>query len=117
MTKAEVALWERLRKKQLKGYRFRRQHPVARFIVDFYCHALKMVIEVDGGYHREPEQKEHDLARTKELEDMGLMVIRFSNEEVLQGIDLVIAKIISVVEGVEVDETCIEKGEDGVLLG
>ena len=101
MTEAEMVLWDRLRKKQLNGYRFRRQHPISSYIVDFYCHALKLVIEVDGGYHKEPEQQALDQARTANLENFGLHVVRFSNQEVFEDIERVVAKIVLVVGEVE----------------
>jgi very-short-patch-repair endonuclease len=91
MTKAEEVLWEKLRKKQIDGNIFRRQHPIDRFIADFYCHNAKLVIEVDGEIHE--NQKEYDIGRTEELNDLGLQVIRFTNEEVLNNIELVIKKI------------------------
>ena len=82
MTNAEKILWSALRRKQLKGKRFRRQHPVDIFIVDFYCHESKLVIEVDGGIHKETEQKEYDIGRSHELEKHGLKIIRFTNEQI-----------------------------------
>jgi very-short-patch-repair endonuclease len=83
MTPAERVLWESLRRKQLKDIRFRRQHPISCFIVDFFCHRAGLVIEIDGDVHSEKEQSERDENRTYELEKLGLRVIRFSNEEVL----------------------------------
>lgn len=67
MTSAEKMLWERLKNKQVLNYKFRRQHPLANFIADFYCHKAKLIIEVDGGIHETAEQKEYDLGRTNEL--------------------------------------------------
>ena len=64
MTDAEKLLWEKLKKNQFQGYKFRRQHPVHLFIVDFYCHKLKMVIEIDGKYHETTEQKKLDTERS-----------------------------------------------------
>ncbi len=92
-TEAEKALWEKLKQKQLGGYKFRRQHPIHKFIVDFYCHKLKLVVEVDGGYHNEPEQRGKDKKRTELLESQGVKVIRFSNDDVLKRISDVIEKI------------------------
>jgi len=89
MTKAEKLLWERLNRKQLRGFKFRRQHPIADFITDFYCHAKKLVIELDGEIHNTSEQKEYDQERTNQLEEFGIKVIRFSNEEILNDIDKV----------------------------
>ena len=93
MTKAEKLLWERLSRKQLRGFKFRRQHPVADFICDFYCHAAKLVIELDGEIHNNKEQKDYDEARTEELEEFGIKVIRFDNEEILKDIDKVLGII------------------------
>ena len=88
-TEAENALWQMLRGSNL-GYKFRRQHPIADFIVDFYCPEKALTIELDGGYHNDPKQKEADKLRAKILEDMGYTEIRFSNEEVLHNTDSVL---------------------------
>ena len=82
MTEAERILWSALRRKQLSGKRFRRQHPIETFIVDFYCHESRLAIEVDGGIHLEKEQKEYDKGRSNELEQLGLKIIRFTNEQI-----------------------------------
>ncbi len=91
-TKAESVLWERLKCNSL-GVKFRRQHPIASYIADFYCHKFKLVIELDGGYHHNPEQKEYDINRTIDLNYLGIKVLRFKNEEVLTNIDQVINRI------------------------
>lgn len=83
LTDAERFLWNYISKSQIKGIRFKRQHPVLYFIVDFYCHKAKLIIEVDGGYHLEPEQYQYDVNRDVELAQLGLKVLRFSNEQVL----------------------------------
>lgn len=101
MTEPEVLLWERLRKKQMKGYRFRRQHPISQYIADFYCHPLKLILEIDGGYHDTKEQQLLDCARTENLERMGLRVIRFTNEEVTEQIDIVLGRIRLEIEEIE----------------
>jgi very-short-patch-repair endonuclease len=90
-TPAEAALWERLQNKQLYGLKFRRQHPLHHFILDFYCHAHHLVIEVDGGIHQ--QQQDYDAARTEWLTQRGFKVIRFSNEEVLHDLETVLQKI------------------------
>ena len=82
-TEAEEILWRRLRGKKL-GYRFRRQHPIDCYIVDFVCLELKLVVEVDGGYHETQNQQVEDQERTRILNESGYTVIRFSNEDVLQ---------------------------------
>jgi len=90
-TETEAALWSQLRNKQLDGYKFRQQHLIGDFIVDFVCLSKKLVIEVDGGIHK--ETKEYDEERTKILADSGFEVLRFKNEEVLGGIETVLEKI------------------------
>ncbi|MCQ2293914.1 MAG: endonuclease domain-containing protein [Bacteroidaceae bacterium] len=92
MTLAEEYLWNEIRAKRL-GVTFRRQHPIGDYIADFACLACKLVIEVDGGVHQEPEQKEHDTIRTLDLERLGYRVIRFTNEEVLTALPDVVSRI------------------------
>jgi very-short-patch-repair endonuclease len=82
-TEGEKMLWEVLRKFRSSGYIFRRQHPFDLFIADFYCHKLKLVIEVDGDIHNTEQAMEHDDGRSAELERFGLKVIRFTNHQVL----------------------------------
>ncbi|WP_424655684.1 DUF559 domain-containing protein, partial [Capnocytophaga leadbetteri] len=91
-TNAEAALWELLRDKKL-GDKFRRQHLIDDFIVDFVCLSKNLVIEVDGGYHNDPTQKEYDQQRTLYLNEKGFKVIRFTNEEVLGNTEAVLTKI------------------------
>jgi cyclase len=92
MTEAELVLWEYLRQHPL-GYKFRRQHPVGIYVVDFYCHKLKLVMEVDGSVHGEKEVRDADMERQGQLELDGLKVVRFTNEEVLKTGEVVIEKI------------------------
>ena len=91
-TQAERALWENLKTKQL-GFKFRRQHIVDTFIVDFICISKKLIIEIDGGYHNNPIQKEVDDLRTQILTELGFKVIRFTNEEIIGNIDETIKNI------------------------
>lgn len=93
MTQAEIIMWDKLKNNQFKGCKFRRQHPIHHFIVDFYCYALKLIIEIDGKYHDSEEQKKEDLNRTELLQFQGLKEIRFSNEEVIHNMDLVLKKL------------------------
>ena len=86
-TEAESVLWQYLSNNQRKGVRFKRQHPIKYFIADFYCHSKKLIIEIDGGYHRIPEQYEYDRNRDDELEKLGLKVLHFTNEQVLVDIE------------------------------
>ena len=92
LTPAEHALWQRVRNNQL-GMRIRRQQPIWRFIADFYCAQAKLVIELDGDTHANPEQVQYDNARTAWLEASGLRVIRFTNLDVHQHLDAVLAAI------------------------
>ena len=91
-TEAERLLWFYLSNKQL-GVRFRRQHIIGQYIADFACLEKMLVIELDGGYHSLPEQQISDEQRTADLQKMGYRVIRFTNEELFNGIDLVLTKI------------------------
>ena len=95
-TPAEKHLWNALNNKQLMGLRFRRQHPVGRFILDFYCPAQKLVIEVDGGIH--DLRQEYDAERTQEIERYGYQVLRFRNEEVLGDLEWVLESIVKAIE-------------------
>ena len=81
-TRAEKILWEALRARRLYGGRFRRQHVIDRFLVDFYCSEARLVVEVDGEIHR--FQAEEDRERQRALEERGLRVIRFTNAEVIE---------------------------------
>ncbi|HQN45070.1 MAG TPA: DUF559 domain-containing protein [Anaerolineaceae bacterium] len=92
MTPAERILWHRLRGGRLEGYHFRRQQVIDRFIVDFYCHAAALVVEVDGGVHL--EQIEYDQAREEYLKARGLRVLRFTNLEVTHQLDTVLGVIL-----------------------
>lgn len=92
MTDAERLLWETLRHNPYR-LRFRRQHPIADFIVDFVCLDYMLVIEVDGGYHFTPEQMSDDAARAQILNNMGFSIMRFTNEEVMFQVDDVTRKI------------------------
>jgi very-short-patch-repair endonuclease len=93
MTPAEKKLWHYLQNRKLSGMKFRRQHPVSKFIADFYCHEVKLIIEVDGGYHLETHQKDSDVGREFELKDLDLTIIRFRNEEIENNIDDVLERI------------------------
>jgi len=92
-TEAEELLWQALRNKQIENCKFRRQHPMGNFIADFYCHEKKLIVEVDGGYHNEAEQKEYDAARTQAINEFSVRVMRFTNEEILNSLPEVLKKI------------------------
>ena len=90
LTEAEEILWEHLKDRKMEGIRFRRQHPLFKFVADFYAHQLKLVIELDGDHHAQGVQKFYDLDRTEILSEYRITVIRFSNYEVLYHLDLVL---------------------------
>jgi isoleucyl-tRNA synthetase len=92
-TQAEDVLWQNLRGKKLEGYKFRRQHQIADFIVDFICLEKRLIIEADGGYHNSPEMQEYDKARSRYLGYYGYKVIRFTNEEIIANTEGVLEKI------------------------
>src|SRR5687768_12948295 len=92
LTPAELKLWGKLRGDQLLGFRFRRQHRLGSYIADFYCHAAKLVVEVDGDSH--DERQEYDEKRTYWLsQQKGVRVVRYTNEEVIKHLDAVLAHI------------------------
>ena len=93
MTNAEQLLWSRLRRKQLLNVQFYRQKPLGNFIVDFYAPAARLVIEVDGGQHLEPECRRKDLLRDRYLTGEGLEVLRFDNLQVLRETDAVVEQV------------------------
>ncbi len=90
-TLAEKKLWEKIRGRQILGFKFRRQHSLERFIVDFYCHDAKLIVEVDGQSH--DYTQEEDQFRQEFLEGLGFQVIRFSNEDVLLKMEAVLGEI------------------------
>ena len=93
MTDAEQRLWACLRRKQLGGLQFYRQKPLAGYIVDFYCAAARLVIELDGSQHHAPEAIAYDNQRTRELEALGLRVLRFDDRQVLRELGAVLEVI------------------------
>ena len=92
-TSAEATLWVLLKGKQLQGRKFRRQHSVGNYVLDFYCHEIKLCIEADGGIHNEKNIKEYDIERTKVLNENGITVLRFTNKEIIERIAMVVNKI------------------------
>ena len=93
MTEAEKVLWDHIRARRFMDLKFRRQYPLLEFIADFYCHELKLIVEVDGQYHGEDDVYYHDEERTKELQRYGYSVIRFRNDEVLDDIEGVLNEL------------------------
>jgi very-short-patch-repair endonuclease len=92
-TPAEEALWERLRGRQILGLKFRRQYPINRYIADFCCPELRLVIEVDGAVHDTEAQTAHDQNRGEYLQSLGYYILRFPNEEILLSSRTVLEKI------------------------
>jgi very-short-patch-repair endonuclease len=97
-TPAEDVLWQRLRNRQVNGVKFRRQHAIERFIVDFYAAQASLVIEVDGAIHDYTE--EEDTIRQRFLEDMGIRVLRFHNQELTDDIESVARRITAAIDEV-----------------
>ena len=87
MTGPEAQLWSRLRARQLQGLKFRRQHGIGPYIVDFYCPEQSLVIEVDGDSHADANQILKDRQREKYLQSLGLHVIRYINDDILKNLD------------------------------
>ena len=97
LTSAEAKIWSRVRNRAM-GFKIRRQHPIWRFIVDFYCAEAKLVIEIDGDSHAEADQEVYDQARTKWLEEHGYKVIRIMNEDVHKHLEDALKEIYLVCE-------------------
>ena len=93
LTPAEAFLWNHLKNRQLEGRKFRRQHSIEKFIVDFYCYEEQLIIELDGELHNEPKQVAYDNRRTKRLEKLGNRVLRFENKMVFDNLGSVIQEI------------------------
>jgi imidazole glycerol-phosphate synthase subunit HisF len=92
MTDAETVLWMHL-KKGINGFKIRRQHPIGLYIADFYCHKVKLIIEIDGSIHNSTETKKNDEERQKDLKRWEYLVVRFSNQQVMKKPEEVIAII------------------------
>ena len=92
-TPAEAFLWRHLKAKKLCGRRFNRQHSIKNYIVDFYCAAEKLVIELDGAVHQSSKVQEYDKKRTEILNELGYTVIRFENKMVFENLESVLSEI------------------------
>ena len=93
-TPAEETLWECLRNRRLSSAKFRRQHPLGRYIADFYCHEAGLVIELQGSVHSAKEQREYDAIRQETIEQQGISVMTFANHEVEHNLEGVLLKIV-----------------------
>ncbi len=92
-TQAEIILWNEIKHSQLNGRKFRRQQSIGKYIVDFYCPAEKIAIELDGDVHLNKEQIARDSIRDEYLRSLGITVLRFENKLVLKNIDVVLKEI------------------------
>lgn len=92
-TSAEASLWKLLSKRQLEGRKFRRQHSIKNYIVDFYCPSEKLAIELDGDVHFSEQSLAYDVKRDDELKALGIRVLRFENDEVFKATNAVLEKI------------------------
>ena len=100
MTYCEKIVWLHLRKKQL-GYRFLRQYSIDHYIIDFYCPALKLAIELDGEVHEQPDQKRRDIIRQRYLEKFGITFVRITNKEFMGNSNKAFEKIVKVIKTLE----------------
>ena len=95
MTEAEIFLWSKIKGKQLNGLKFRRQCGINNYVVDFYCPELKLAIEIDGDVHGYYSQIVSDKQRQRAIEDLGIKVLRYTNNDIIRNIDSVLQDIIS----------------------
>lgn len=105
----EMLVWGYLRTRPL-GFRFRRQHPLYNYIADFYCLALSLIIEIDGDVHNEPGVKAYDEERKRIIVSLGIQILRFTNNEVLYNLDVVIENTNSFIQN-----TLTKKQKEGML--
>jgi len=92
-TLAEKTLWQHLRNRQQLGKKFRRQHPLGKYVVDFYCHDCSLVVETDGFVHLIDDNPEYDAERTAYLNQLGIRVLRFTNDQVIQDLATVMEQV------------------------
>lgn len=98
LTDAEQRLWGHLRRKHILGVQFYRQKPIGNYIVDFYAPAVLLIVEIDSAQHLEPAPAEYDENRTEYLKQMGLRVLRYTDRQVLLGLDLVVENIFRAID-------------------
>ena len=104
MTGAEEVLWMYLRK-GIGGYKFRRQHPIGMYIVDFLCYKLRLIVEIDGSIHNNNDTKSNDIIRQSDLEKLAYTVIRFNNADIYKHVDIVLNKISIIVNNINKNKT------------
>ncbi len=105
ITKAEIILWSRLKGRQMMGYKFCRQHGVGKYIVDFYCPELRLVIEIDGDIHGYDNQIIKDRARQNYLESLGLIIKRYTNDDVIKNLNGVLENLGDAIKSVPFSST------------
>lgn len=103
MTKAEIKLWSKLKGRQLLDYKFRRQHGIGDYIVDFFCPKLKLALEIDGESHYTAKGKVHDKKRSTYFNKLGISVQRFTNSQIKQNLNGVLKEIIAFAQSLEKD--------------
>jgi len=103
-TDAEQILWSKLRSRGLSGFKFRRQHPIDNYILDFYCNEAQLGIEIDGGQHAEKENIKMDAQRTAFLNQKGIRVIRFWNNDVLENTNEVLEEIYAIIKEIATEK-------------
>lgn len=103
-TDAESLMWQLLRNKRFMNLKFRRQHVIAPYIVDFYCHELGLVIELDGSQHNTDDGRAYNIERTKFLEALGLKVVRYWNNDVLNQTEIILDDLWNVYLKLKVDK-------------
>lgn len=99
-TPSERILWDRLRNRRFRGLKFRRQHAVFAYVLDFYCAELRLAIEIDGGVHAHRESRERDLSRQLAIEELGIRFVRVSADEVERNVDSVLNRVIAADPGI-----------------
>jgi very-short-patch-repair endonuclease len=98
LPEAEIILWSKLSRKQMLGYKFRRQYSVDQYVIDFYCPELKLAVEIDGDSHFIPGAQEQDKARQEHIEAFGIRFLRFTNEDVCKNVDGVCQTVYNAVD-------------------
>jgi len=101
MTEAEKIVWDKLKNRNVFKARFRRQHPIGIFIVDFYCHEYKLAIEIDGEIHLKNEVIEYDDGRSHDIEKLGIKILRFTNDEVFTDLKRITEEILKTIAVLE----------------
>jgi very-short-patch-repair endonuclease len=96
MTDAERLLWQKIRRKQLRGYQFFRQKPIGKYIVDFYCPRARLIIEIDGGQHYEDSRQAEDKKRDSDLKSIGFKVVRYTNLDILKNLNNAVEDILKI---------------------